>query len=240
MLAQSAATLDTVRSAFPSQYFERGLRYQRQGRATITSQPDGGDRLEGVVRGSRRAPYRVDVTLIASRNGHDVIGHCSCPIGFNCKHVAALMIESLVARQRRREVPAKIDPLTPVLRSWLDALDWAAATGTDEYPAGIRQRLLYVLSIKTDAQGARQLRVGPRSLRLLNDGTFSNRVSNYQVGNIFSPNPAKYLRPMDHVILRELALSGPYSGADDHPIDGEAGSASLERMIGTGRCHWLA
>src|SRR5206468_3770679 len=55
----------------------------------------GNDSLSGSVQGSAPEPYEVDVYF--HRNGHRIEfdGDCTCPVGYFCKHVAALMMASL-------------------------------------------------------------------------------------------------------------------------------------------------
>jgi hypothetical protein len=50
------------------------------------------------VRGSRRQPYSLTIEIV-DVNGEllDIMGECSCPVGFNCKHVAAALLAAMAS-----------------------------------------------------------------------------------------------------------------------------------------------
>ena len=72
--------------------FERGRRYQRQGRVTRLETDPGGGRIQADVQGTRRSPYHVDISVRPADGLMRIDGWCSCPVEFNCKHVAATML----------------------------------------------------------------------------------------------------------------------------------------------------
>ena len=51
--------------------------------------------LSGKVQGTQRQPYRVHVNFERDQGDLSVDGECSCPVGVDCKHVAALLIAGL-------------------------------------------------------------------------------------------------------------------------------------------------
>jgi superfamily II DNA or RNA helicase len=77
-----------------SQVFSRGERYARNGNVVDMVWPESGTQLLGRVAGSTDAPYSVTISFAVSMSGvvMNVSGVCSCPVGRNCKHVAALLI----------------------------------------------------------------------------------------------------------------------------------------------------
>ena len=84
------------RAAGPSAY-ARGEGYARQG-AVSQIMWDGDDcALRGLVRGNASYPYETSVffSLSDGRRAEFVMGDCSCPVGYNCKHVVALVLSAL-------------------------------------------------------------------------------------------------------------------------------------------------
>ncbi|MDJ0391032.1 DEAD/DEAH box helicase [Roseomonas sp. E05] len=80
-----------IRQAVSRNAFQAGLEYWSARREAAFLSPDG-RLLSAKVRGSARRPYQQTVHLRRSRDGGVVIsGTCTCPIGFNCKHVAAAL-----------------------------------------------------------------------------------------------------------------------------------------------------
>ncbi len=230
-------TLNDVRDAFDDRTFARGFQYQRQARATVLGTAEDGLRISGLVRGSRPQPYHVEVDVAVGPKGVGISGVCSCPMRFNCKHAAALLLT--VASSGSYRAPTSPTGLASDLSRWLNALDDAAKRATEDYPADLHHRLFYVLSLERPPNGPSQLRVQPCSVRLRKDGTLGGQVTPYVPGNVLSANPAKHLRPSDHDILRRLAHAKTASwGPSGQALSGADGREILEAVVNTGRCRW--
>ena len=68
-------------------YAQRGRTYFRNGRVVDIRWRD--EVLTGKVQGTEEEPYTVKIKFI--RNGNGLEGDCSCPMGYDCKHVAAVL-----------------------------------------------------------------------------------------------------------------------------------------------------
>ena len=105
-------TDDDIRRAVPPNAYQAGLQYhmdRRVGGFRVT--PDGAA-INAEVLGTARSPYRQSVQLIRAPNGKLLAsGSCTCPVGLNCKHVAAVLFEY------QQRAPATI--ASPVLRPWV-------------------------------------------------------------------------------------------------------------------------
>ncbi|MBP1178452.1 SWIM zinc finger domain-containing protein [Methylobacterium sp. PvR107] len=214
--------------------FEAARQYLRDGRVLAFEQDE--EVVFGRVLGTAARPYEQTIEIEDIRGGVRIAGECSCPVGFNCKHVAALLLyglhstksfarlssEERIARilsapvQRFATSPNQSAILTPSLAAWLDDLDRAQAAAEESYPGGITQRLVYVLSAIPFGQSVPRLGVQPISARLLKDGCFSQTSRPYEASTALSGSPAKFLRPSDLRILRAATLlrcdSGDYRG----------------------------
>jgi superfamily II DNA or RNA helicase len=225
----------TTRSAF-----SKGEEYLRQRRVLAFTIAPGGT-IEGKVRGTDYEPYEQSIALDAAPDGTvRIIGSCSCPVGFNCKHVVAVLLAVIAAGERGRAAGGAPDrasgTLGPQFYAWLDRLRLLGQTECDDYPPEIRQRLIYVLAPVGDDDGALSLGVEPMSVRLLKDGRFSEKVNRYAVDSAFAPQPAKFLRPADRDVLRSLAWLRQYSHAI--ALHGNEGAQALTAMLATGRVRW--
>jgi hypothetical protein len=231
---------DIAQTVTPSA-LDKATIYQRSRRAFVTEMAGDGTLIHGRVQGTQRRPYAVTITLGVGANGTVRIdGSCSCPVGFNCKHVAALLIESMAAPNGQRLAAPARPVLPPRAENWLAELDRAMALSEEDYPPSIRQRLVYVLSIVDVAGGPSRAVLELKSVRLLKDGSFSGNASNYDPQLAFSSTPARFLRGCDLPILRRLlhlrGLNG--HGGRDHSLSGETGAEILECILATGRCRW--
>ena len=152
-----------------------------------------GLRIAGSVHGSQRRPYTQTVSLVPKRGGHGVriVGYCTCPMGHNCKHVAALLMEHLAALDETDEAPRRREvlfrPLPPsrtrwrcptTVAGWLDRVAAAAAPpavpGAEVYKPNQRQ-LRYILNHRDAVAGAGAAAALVRSVsvKLKKDGGFA-------------------------------------------------------------------
>jgi superfamily II DNA or RNA helicase len=220
---------DDILRAVGSTYFQRGAQYQRTGAAVVTDVQDDGRLVQGKVKGTMGSPYLVRI-MVTGRAA--LSGVCSCPMQRDCKHVAALALQVLADQQERfrftTEVPA---PLSYPVSSWLAGLAAAMQTGGEDYPPGMLQRLWYLLG----ENGS----VAPVSLRLRKDGSPSD-LKPYNPANALGSAPAKFLRPSDRHILRQLHTMSMGRGhfGDAWPLLGEQAAELLRQILDTGRCRW--
>ena len=168
-------TDDDIRRAVAPNAFQAGLQYRTDRRVRDLRVVADGATVDAEVLGSRRSSYCQSIQLIRNPNGRlTAAGSCTCPVGFNCKHVAAVLFEyrHRIARQRRladapslgarRDTgraghsgdwpqPGRVDdgdrkpPLPFEVDAWLRSLDAAQEEESEDYPPSVRKRLLYVL-----------------------------------------------------------------------------------------------
>ncbi|WP_372611626.1 SWIM zinc finger domain-containing protein, partial [Aquicoccus sp.] len=106
--------------------------------------------FEGRVSNGQGKVYRQSIDLENSRRKANVAGICSCPVGFNCKHVAAALLvwserESNPHGQGKTGLPRPV-------QGWLNQVvehravpRQTASESPDGYPDSVKDRLLYVL-----------------------------------------------------------------------------------------------
>ncbi len=240
---------DDIRRECDDGDFRRGLGYFRQGRVLKARISADGSVVTGKVRGSYAKSYRQHIDITPSGRNVMISGSCSCPVGFNCKHVVAVLLTGL-RQPRKQVVPSSEAPgasLRPQVKTWLEILGETAdarQTDPDAYPDDIKQRLVYVLD-PSDLRG--NVNSGPAALqvystRLLKNGEYSSRISIYEPDTVMNYNTVNYLRPVDLEILRDLHWArrmGEYVTIHRcHNLGHIPKSAELlRRIIATGRCH---
>jgi len=143
-----------IRRIIGEPYFSRGEDYFERGRVAEV-RIDGDDRISGVIVGSGGKRYRAEVMLSWRASGvlEEVDGDCSCPIGLNCKHVAALLLAAKEVASLPEAVPAPARGKMPSRRTspsavkvWLDQWSQDPAKDADlaPPPATKSDRLFYV------------------------------------------------------------------------------------------------
>jgi hypothetical protein len=119
--------------------FDRARGYARGGAVLELTWDHDTGRMTADVQGSEGRPYRCTITLEPARMGYykPTDSRCSCPVGYDCKHVAATLLTSnaehvavLGGPTRANELigsnPATHDEPTPAWRSTLSSLTGAS------------------------------------------------------------------------------------------------------------------
>ncbi len=254
----------SLRRFFDHGSFERGQRYEREGRVrrlNVVARGRDAFLITSSVQGSERYPYvqEIDVTL---KNGavYVVDGGCDCPVGENCKHVAAAVIAwarregagahrpGTFSTPAPRVQPPPVPPvptaqppaaLSSSLQTLLLRLDEAAERDAgDHYPETVRKRLLYVLDLEDGADGGRSLVLRILSVSLRKGGGFANdekTYDGYQLGNMPA---AKFITPTDHTIASAVVQGSRYLSSGAFALKADWAPWLIERMLHTGRLYW--
>ena len=127
--------LGTIERRLGPGAFKRGSAYARGNRVVSATWDADTDTLSGSVIG-HGALYRTIATFVPTGDGTLALeeGTCSCPVGFNCKHVAAIVIVATQGSGARRggkparSAPAALRPAgpAPVLEIGGGATAWEA------------------------------------------------------------------------------------------------------------------
>ncbi|MCM2292262.1 DEAD/DEAH box helicase [Allorhizobium sp. BGMRC 0089] len=246
---------DIIRSMGKS-YFDRGLAYHRSGKVTSINRT-GANSFKASVQGSERKPYTQTCSIVTDKNGRASIqGECTCPIGFNCKHVAAAVLTAK-ARDLLHDAPPRPDganlkrttaasnetiTMDPAIADWLNALEKASRTLRTDYDSDIGQRLYYIFDQETIRRPATTIAVPVLrflSVRILKDGSFSTTVSEVDPKTCTSTNPPKYLLDIDLAILKLVYGASPYPARKGSTaLCTTTGAEILEKILSTGRARW--
>ncbi len=226
--------------------FQRGVGYWEEGRVIDCrhEETDEAD-LEIVsakVRGSGRRVYHQFIELRDHRGGVEIDGECSCPVGYNCKHVAAALLDLLDTLGREKLPENKAQPLD----SWLEELKQASLQSMipprEEYAPNVQHRVVYVLEPDADARGRHILQVSTYKVRLLKRGGYG-KPSRFSLERATSEYYiSEFLQPSDQEIARLLVDNNNFyyaNYATSHTLKGELGELALQKMLLTGRCFWM-
>lgn len=219
---------------FDTATLDRGRDYLRRG-LVLSAEVVSGGALRGVVSNGRGSRYEQHISFY---NG-GVEGLCSCPVGHNCKHVAAVLLS------REAAMPEKAE-FSRSARDWIarvtDNQHRPAAVEDDprpeDYPAAVKDRLLYLLT----GYGP-QLRIETWKGRINAAGTgLTSGMRHYGAsGALQNPQPAQFIRPVDVELLWSLAQARLWEASYAYVLPGllqpkgEALVALIRRLCATGR-----
>jgi superfamily II DNA or RNA helicase len=112
--------LSSLRQATGGGSYVRGAEYARQQAVRHATWDPEDNALCGAVQGQRGRIYDVAAyfSLSAGRPARFSTGECSCPVGYNCKHVVALVLSALTS-----DTPDPSGPRGPQPAAWQQSLD---------------------------------------------------------------------------------------------------------------------
>lgn len=236
-----------IYSYFSRAAMEKAHAYQAQGRVSGVEVSDDLTHVSSQVRGSESQKYRVDIALeFEGGRLTDLDGDCSCPMAFNCKHVAATVLEALSGKATSVLAPVPVRPppvpkpaktqapsAPPVLGfevdSWIDSVGRAARSS--DSAADESQRLLYCLQPSDEARP--YLAVSLRSVRLRKGGDYADNYSSPSPYEFKPERAPKYFRDVDVDIV--TAVKATFRGYYDQ---GPHTEELLRRIVATGRAFW--
>lgn len=235
-----------IYSYFSRSAMEKAHAYQAQGRVSGVEVSDDLSHVSSQVRGSESKKYRVDIQLEFENDSlTDVDGDCSCPMAFNCKHVAATLLEALngkahpvlaseslaqAAKPAKAQVPSAPLVLGHEVDTWIDSVGRAARSS--DYAADESQRLLYCLHPSEGAMP--HLAVSLRSVRLRKGGDYADNYGSPSPYEFKPERAPKYFRDVDVDIVTEV-----HSRVRNYYAQGPYSEELLRRIVATGRAFWL-
>ncbi len=240
--------------------------YKKQGRILSISKDKTG--IVAKVHGNERLPYVQHIQINKIHGKVDIKGECTCPVGFNCKHVAAALLEGMnqtgLGHRTSTKSSASVSlagtswdkpnvialggPLWPEglpsdLTSWIKTLEDIETAGASDYAEGVNERIIYVFEPhavhETPSLGTASIGFRPKSVRLRKDGTFSDSADTYMPENAFSSSKPKHLLPSDMLILKSLTGIDNQNDHSFFSLESEAVSKVLPEILATGRARWL-
>ncbi|MGO4690770.1 DEAD/DEAH box helicase [Glaciibacter sp. 2TAF33] len=121
--------------------FDRAQAYARNGAVTALEWDAGEGVLRATVQGSEPRPYHCEIELHATRNGYSkpVDSTCTCPMDWDCKHVAATLLSSNAAHLKQAAGVGGGRPPTETAR----APEWKRVVGvvTEPPPTAASRRI---------------------------------------------------------------------------------------------------
>lgn len=228
----------SIYTYFSRSAMEKAVAYQAQGRVSKLKVSHDLKHVTAEVRGSGSNKYGVDIALVFSGDElADLDGDCSCPVEYNCKHVAATLLEALSGKegsatstQVAHSAPSAPPALSSELTSWIDSV--GQAVRDDGARADQSQCLLYCLQPSDHAMP--RLELSLRSVRVLKGGGLAD---NYTSPSLFEFKPErapKYFRDVDIDIMTQVA-----AGVRGYYEQGPYSEELLKRIVATGRAFWL-
>ena len=225
-------------------YYKRGVSYFLD-KKVLMSRLRVDDRIVGSVAGSGGRVYSVDATL--GRGPDDrlsqVDGHCSCPIGYNCKHVAAVLldvaqtlvdvIQKPTATKSLNRTQARTKANLPgSVSTWLDRLSVTGShSPTPMAPKTSSDQIFFVF--RQSYRGLAE--IAPCKAYVKKDGSIGKNTQEYSGHHSLSHAPSGTTIE-DAIIFAQLRYLSTISYPPTYNWpQGEALGTLLQQIVATGR-----
>ena len=182
-------------------------------------------KITAQVRGSAKHPYAVEILF-----EEDIIGQagikplCSCPVGFKCKHTAAVLLSALAL--------PRTPTVNPALLEWVEAFKKAQAAPARKKAktAPRTERLCYALMRSLNSDG---YFVGTYKARMSSDGQLLGQFEEWSNVERALIKPPMFVCDEDLPILRMLWRQR--EKYDGNILLGKHGNEILVSLLETGR-----
>jgi superfamily II DNA or RNA helicase len=251
-LINSILSHDDIRDACGSTSFTRGENYYFQGHVLSLKLEDPDNNTDSIglmayTSGSNGHKYKQSITLTAYDRVIDIDGDCSCPMDYNCKHVAAVCLKFL-----DEGIPVKQGASGDALREevrlndWLDKLSNAVSQEFISPPSEDRDYLVYLLKPRDapgdSSKGVKRMRLWVEVLatHARKNGRGFVKGRTVSIGSLdYAPTAIQWdVQPIDNEINQFLkGLSQAMYRFNETELRGRAGGLALMGMLQTGRCY---
>ena len=177
------------------------------------------------VQGRTGVPYRVEIVLSQGQDGKLAVRpSCSCPVGYLCKHTAAVLL-SVLSLPRPPSVKHAVT-------EWIESMRGTLSTPLKKKPS-VTQRgtaLCYAL-VKSSQQKHYVVQI--YKAKLDGEGQVSGDLEPWDTVERALLNPPQYVREEDMPILRLLLRQ--HDRYDGYQVLGKHGNELLTRLLSSGR-----
>ncbi|BAL23892.1 DEAD/DEAH box helicase [Azoarcus sp. KH32C] len=196
-----------------------------------------GETLRARVQGTRPRPYQVVVQFMAGPHSARLVSYCSCPVGGDCKHVAATLLRWLDERTDDASRPRE------QVLAWLNAFRGlaspkpAAPAPARRAPATVAPHvLLYLIRFHS---GFQAYTVSCFKARLGRDGSVRQAESWHNFARALDIPPS-FVDELDCEILGLLWSQRPRDRIyhDALPLDGRSAERVMTHLARSGRLYF--
>ncbi len=212
-------------------FYERGRHYYDAGMVIdckVTSEGTLFSQLNATVDGSGSSPYKqnIRITWRPDFRFAEIEGSCSCPVGYNCKHVVAACLTYQDGNLEKTPKGSGTKCL-----QWLDSLQ-----PQDKIPRNDDSQEFIAYIIKP-ARALNELTVELVVTKEKKFGGFSKGRKTSLQNLRFSLSHYPYVKPEDSELAKILSALDNSLGGE--PIfTGSMGVIALTKLLSTGRLYW--
>ncbi|HBN21679.1 MAG TPA: hypothetical protein DD412_00375, partial [Holosporales bacterium] len=213
----------------PAEY-KRGMDYYNRGLVVDWEFDKDEHTVFSTVQGTK--PYIQEIDFYED----EIEGLCSCPMSYNCKHVAAVLIAAHYDKASNQNASTLTPSLSHSSIDWLQTIERSFFSGEKKQKPP-EKKLLYIL--KKDDKNA--MTVQPYGAQFKKDGSLSKSSNKYNVDAFLKTHTkqASFLSFEDVGLLTSISKL-PHDHVENYSLEHAIPKDLLEKIIQTERCHWNA
>lgn len=219
-----------IRYECEDDFYERGKQYFEKGMVLDVNVKSEGAlfvQLNATVKGTASNPYRQNIRIVwrPDFSSAEIDGDCSCPVGYNCKHVAAACLK----------YQASTLPSSASSSARASCLDWLNSL-TEPAPLQHSHHQDFIAYILKPGNNAHELTVDFLITREKKSGGLSKGRKTSLNNLRYSYSYLSYIQPGDEEITKLLTAFSTLAGLP--VISGATGHLALSKLLQTGRLYW--
>ncbi|WP_262965015.1 DEAD/DEAH box helicase [Methylobacter psychrophilus] len=180
--------------------------------------------LDSSVKGSHVYPYQQNIRIVwrPDYSAAKIKGDCSCPVGHNCKHVAA----ACLLYQNANQTLTVTDNSCLV---WLDSLDESTPQLHNIY----QEFVAYILK---PGKTSHEFTIDFLITKANKSGRLGKARKTTLANLRYSFSYLSYIQPLDEEVARLMTALNTYKG--EPLLAGAVGYLALSKLLQTGRLFW--
>lgn len=247
-------TIADIKNTMSFSYFMRGFAYYKSNKVIkydSNKRIDADDMtisISSVVKGSGRSVYTQSITMTKSYTRNPpvltIVGKCSCPVGYNCKHVAAVCISyannTSMESSSSSNHDNRVDE-TQLIDNWLNNLKKSFPKGDEiELSDNESSKKDYFLTYRLQADSSYQKgRLSFYKSKFLKNGTISKgtKLDFSRIVNEYDCRELKVQKDLEILKLCRAFNSEYRYSRETDVISGKIGATLIRDVIATNRCY---
>jgi superfamily II DNA or RNA helicase len=233
-----ALTIEEIRKLCSPRYYQRGLRYQRQGHVLVSEWDEETNAIFGEVSGSNGRIYKQEIYFSPAKHNR-ISGVCTCPVEANCKHVVAVLLEWI---EKNLATFEKLSVnRASALQNWQkETIERLSHAEQENFPQPGDPCLLYLIEPKKYANRQGIALRSVKSRRLKKGGW--GKCNSFDLSELTDYNyygNTSFALTIDKEIAR--LITPITDGISTSPlfIEGDIGLLVMHRLLDSGRCFFI-
>lgn len=240
-------SLNDIQDNIDSKSYQRGIQYYSQNtikyyQVDIYQDASGEDTLTILSKVKGSSLYSQNIDIYISLSDLLIEGKCNCPVGYNCKHVAAVCIKYVTDYTTKEIDKVGINNYfslnsTSLVDKWLENLETTITAKSNATPLETDYFLTYRLGGKKSHEKGK---LSFYKSKFLKNGSLSKgtHLDAYKIQHNYSYSELKSTADKEIIKLSSALFDHNYYSPSMDILSGELGYMIVSKVIATNRAYY--